>query len=299
MNEKVIQRLKRVWRVLRWSLLGIAIIALAGSLVMLSEMYFHKSLWDWLDLFIIPLVLALGALWFNARSSQTEREIASERNQEAALQNYLDKMTELLLEKGLRTSAPEDEVRTVARTRTLTVLRGLEKERKTAVAQFLLESGLIRVQEQQGKDATSVISLQGADLRGVRLHGVILRGVNLRGANLSKATLREIHLDEANLRGTDLSGADLFAANLYGADLPRANLRGANLYGTDLRGAALGGADLHGARLVGANLRGANLGGADLRGATLGGANLPGAILPNGDTWHAGYDLSRFGVKTE
>src|SRR5450755_4203797 len=74
-----------------------------------------KSLWDWLQLLIIPAVLAVGGYVFNltvSRNEQkstqlrdrTERQIALDSQQEAALQAYIDKMSELLLEKKLRES---------------------------------------------------------------------------------------------------------------------------------------------------------------------------------------------------
>src|SRR5438105_15868192 len=54
-----------------------------------------KTLWDWLQLLIIPFVLAVGGLWFSQiqkdreqraseQHAQTEREIAQDNQQEAA-----------------------------------------------------------------------------------------------------------------------------------------------------------------------------------------------------------------------
>ncbi len=107
-----------------------------------------KTLWDWLQLLIIPAVLAIGGYLFtftisrNERKAadthnQTEREIAQDNQREAALQEYIDKMSELLLHEKLRESQPGDEVRKIARVRTLTVLPRLDGERKRSVLQFL------------------------------------------------------------------------------------------------------------------------------------------------------------------
>src|SRR5688572_26778794 len=123
-----------------------------------------KTLWDWMELLIIPLILAMGAFYLNRserevererverrakferqraeENADLEREIATDRQQEAALQAYLDRMAELLLEKELRTTENE-EVRNVARIRTLTVLRGLDATRKGLLLRFLYEAGLI------------------------------------------------------------------------------------------------------------------------------------------------------------
>ena len=199
-----------------------------------------KTLWDWMQLFLIPAVLVIGAAWFNQRREKLAREIEDrhrdeeraiegDRRREDRLQNYLDRMTELMLKEGLRTSKPEDEVRGVARARTLTVLRGLDGERKCTLLQFLWESKLI---EQQ-----AVIDLNEADLSEADLGVADLRGASLGGADLS----------EADLGGADLRGADLRGANLRWAGLGVADLRGADLRGADLRGAQLQLADLGGA----------------------------------------------------
>src|SRR5215469_2886887 len=113
-----------------------------------------KTLYDWLQLLIIPAVLAVGGYLFNYSTSrneqkatqqrdQTERDVALDNQREAALQAYIDSMSELLLHEKLPESGEDDEVRTIARVRTLTVLPRLDGARKRSVLQFLHESGLI------------------------------------------------------------------------------------------------------------------------------------------------------------
>jgi hypothetical protein len=162
-----------------------------------------KTFWDWLDLLIIPAVLAIGAFLFNraerrseqriaTQRAETDRQIADERSQESALQTYLDRMTELLLrEPSLRNSQEDDEVRTVARARTLTVLSGLNGRRKGALLRFLSESAL--VQTKAGEDPSEpqkapIISLSRAALSRAVLIGTNLRGADLSGADLTGAT---------------------------------------------------------------------------------------------------------------
>jgi hypothetical protein len=67
-------------------------------------------------------VLGLGGIWFNNQSRKSEQEIAQDRVQEEALQRYLDRMQELILDKGLKIPEIDAEIRNVARTRTLAVL---------------------------------------------------------------------------------------------------------------------------------------------------------------------------------
>lgn len=162
-----------------------------------------KTLWDWLQLLIIPAVLAVGGYLFNYTVSrnerksaqsrdQTERDIALDNQREAALQAYLDNMSELLLINHLRESSEDEEVQKIARVRTLTVLRRLDAGRKGSVLKFLHESGLI------DKDKR-IIDLSSADLSE---------------ANLNLAELNRVDLSRVDLRGANLRGADLSEANL-------------------------------------------------------------------------------------
>ena len=237
-----------------------------------------KTLWDWLQLLIIPVVLALGGYFFTYtisknerkaadRHNQTEREIAQDNQREAALQEYIDKMSELLLHEKLRESQPEDEVRKIARVRTLTVLPRLDGKRKGTVLQFLHESGLI------DKDKC-IIDLNGADLSKANLNYA-----NLNGANLNNTNLEEAEMFFANLNNADLNHANMTSAELSFVKLNLANLSFALLNNASLSHANLTGVDLSGAGLSDAYLEKVDLSKADLNGAYLSGANLDRANL--------------------
>jgi uncharacterized protein YjbI with pentapeptide repeats len=223
-----------------------------------------KTLWDWMELLLIPLVLAGGGLFLNraqrqreleiaAEERDTERQIAKDREEERALQSYLEAMTELLLEKELRISEEGSEVRSIARARTLTMLRSLSGERKGSILRFLYEAKLINRKK-------TVIDLSGA---------------NLEGANLRRAWLLLADLEEANLKGANLGGAMLERAYLVKANLGKAILYYANL----------GKAILYYANLEGANLESACLEGAELS---------VDSILPDGTKWTPDTDMARF-----
>jgi len=81
-----------------------------------QEFQRSKTLWDWIGVLIVPVVLAVGGFWFSQVQStneqqraeeraRTERAIAEENRREDVLQAYLDQMTELLLDRGLRSSS--------------------------------------------------------------------------------------------------------------------------------------------------------------------------------------------------
>jgi uncharacterized protein YjbI with pentapeptide repeats len=292
------------WRPTRRQLLWAGAAVGLLTIAILVGYRYGITLWDWIKLLVVPAVIAGGGLWFNRQQRERELEMAREqrerdveiadrRAQDEALQAYLDQIGHLLLgkERPLRQSKEGDEVRTLARARTLTVLRRLDGERKGRVLQFLNESRLI------AKDHTvinlSKADLSEVDLRGAHLFGADLREANLRGANLSGTSLLEAILEGANLSGANLSEAILSwailnGANLTGADLSRARLLETSLEWAEGKGTNLIGTDLSGADLRRVHLRDANFSGA------LGVTNeelkqqamyLGGATMPDGQKY--------------
>jgi uncharacterized protein YjbI with pentapeptide repeats len=234
-----------------------------------------KTFWDYLDLLIVPAAIAIGAAFINWMQSERQRQaevaqqnlernaevarrdrelkVENQRAQDVALQAYFDQMSQLLLDRNgrLRESQEGDEVRTLARARTLTVLTRLDGGRKGSVLRFLYEADLITkdrlVLNLDGADLTYVdlapenpslpkANLRMADLSRVNLFGARLPWACLEEASLSETDLRGGDLTEANLREADLNRSGLFQTNLRGANFRRADLRGANLTNEQLVG---------------------------------------------------------------
>src|SRR5215216_5086481 len=84
--------------------------------------YPKRTPWDWVDLLIVPIVLALGGYLFTRSENQRTQRIADERRQDDTLQAYLDGMSQLLTDKDrpLHRAQAGDSLRSVARARTLT-----------------------------------------------------------------------------------------------------------------------------------------------------------------------------------
>lgn len=234
-----------------------------------------KTLWDWMELLIIPLALAIGAFFLNRsergsereavdKRAKLEREIAKDKQQEEALQTYISKISELLLEKKLRTTRRK-EVRDVARTLTLSVLRILNEQRSNLAIQFLREARVIN-------DKNSILNnaeMAGMKLRHLDLNGVYLQNANLDGVDMQGAYMYQANLQGARLYQVNLQGAILQRANMSGAILQEANLQDAILYEVNLRSALLLDANLQRATMSQSNLEEAKLEGADLDGADL------------------------------
>ena len=122
----------------------------AGTVTKTEEYQPGKALWDWLNLLGVlatPAVVGLGVAWFttkfNEQQSRTEHEIASDNQSEAALQGYLDRISELLLHEQLSSPEASNEVIKIARARTLAMLYQLDTRRTNYMLACLRELGLI------------------------------------------------------------------------------------------------------------------------------------------------------------
>lgn len=337
--------LSTLWRVLKW-IAVIACIAAIVSLPFLASFYASlfpewwglaadpipqnspvtpviiyaqaKTVWDWLQLLVVPAVLVGVGYWLNraesdrARKVQHLREaevqlIEEQRSQDALLREYFDSMTTLLLEKGLRNAAVDDEVTVVANARTVTTFERLDKRRKIIVIRFLAKVGLTskkkRLVDLRELDLSECelggLPLQGTDFEKTNFYRAKLHVSDLTGAKLSRTNLTEAYLAAANLSNANLSNAnlcrcDLLHAKLVEADLGQADLSGASLAMADLRKACLIGTNLCRANLKDTNLTEAHLGMADMQGANLTGANFDGADLTRAKLTNAIYIKEQF-----
>jgi uncharacterized protein YjbI with pentapeptide repeats len=173
---------------------------------------------DWLDVLIVPVMLAffadfftfVQAFWQTAAEDARQQALADQtaeiqqfieqfRVQEASLQEYLDLMTNLLLNHDLRGSEVGDEVRAIAQTQTLTTLRKMDTQGKQTVVLFLRDAGLIQPSDYLGGSyERPIISLMRVDLSGADLSGADLTAADVRGADLSDADLSLASLSDAN-----------------------------------------------------------------------------------------------------
>jgi Pentapeptide repeats (8 copies) len=232
-----------------------------------------KTLWDVLGLIVVPLSLAILGFWFQKlqkdqvdKKAAQEKAAADSKLREASVQNYLDKMSELLIDKQIISLDPKHPTRNgaliAASARTKSILVSMEKdgERKGRILQFLYSAKFL---------TDLKLDLVGADMSYAqliyaKLENAVLEGVNLSGADLRGANLKGAILTSANLRNADLStDPDLVKNNSFPQQFPT-NLENAALYGTDLRGAKLMGVNFCNAKLGQANIEGADIKYADL-----------------------------------
>ena len=105
----------------------------------------NTTVWNWLQLGIIPLVLVLlvasinfnqGKITREAKEARTaqDRLLAEDRFEQQLLMSYLDRITDLMLKQGLREAA---------RAHNLTVMGQINGKRKGLLLRFLYDSDLM------------------------------------------------------------------------------------------------------------------------------------------------------------
>jgi len=89
-----------------------------------------KTLWDLLQLLIVPVILVAVSLWWSASQDTRDKSRADQVRRDTTLNDYFQQMSDLMLNKQLLSSNEGDAVRSVARTVTLTTLRRLTVSEK-------------------------------------------------------------------------------------------------------------------------------------------------------------------------
>jgi uncharacterized protein YjbI with pentapeptide repeats len=188
-----------------------------------------KSFWDWLQLLIVPLMLAFGAFYLNYASESTDKQIAKEREQQELLKDYFSKMQTLIVEtkksKELQILNQDrllEDFKPIAQALTLAVLDELDGKRKGKVITYLAESKFI------GKD-NPIITLEKANLQKLKLDNWTGSLIQIKGADMTEAQINELDLANSNLARSNLSHATLKDVTLVNSDLSGVNLDGATL----------------------------------------------------------------------
>jgi uncharacterized protein YjbI with pentapeptide repeats len=202
-----------------------------------------KSFWDWLQLLIIPLMLALGAFYLNSAADFRDYQIAQEQKHQEILTDYFSKMQDLIVETkkskqtpGSKESNSEErlltEFRPTAQALTLSVLEQLDGERKGKVIIYLAESQLITVDNNKPYPQPE-IKLDGTNLDDIKL------GNNGQRNSLNEKEMTiidKIKIRNANMKRANLSGFQLLDSELNGSNLENATLENVNFTGSTMIG---------------------------------------------------------------
>lgn len=195
-----------------------------------KEFAYPKTLWDWLELIVVPATLALAALWLSYSQRQNELGIAEQQREEDMLRIYYGDIADYISDLGLGTSNETSGVRALATARTKTLLTNINGRRKGQIIQFLYEAKMLGFyffdEDKNEMISPAIINLEGTDLSGIDLEGAGVEGIYLKETILKEANLAGVIMDYACLRGAALQCADIQRrASFYKTDLNRADLR--------------------------------------------------------------------------
>jgi len=222
----------------------------------------QKYIWDWLDLLVVPVVLALGGILITFINEINNREIAAYQrhldrdldlsnkqkdfdlqesmHQIRLLSEYLSNMSKLMLDYKLRQKRKS--VRDIANAWTINAMMNLNKDNKGEALRFLYNSDLIsgnnpvvNVSEMDFSETILKASnLSGANLSGIILNNSDLNKTNLSGTNLTNAKLSDADLSEAIINDINFTSAEgssiiLSDCNIHNLEVHRVKFPGAIL----------------------------------------------------------------------
>jgi uncharacterized protein YjbI with pentapeptide repeats len=241
---------------------------------------FHlgKTLWDWMELLIIPLSISIGVIIFNYLEKRNELNLEKEKMRGEVLYEYINSMTKMILDESFSGYSSLKQI-TIARIKTLTALRMLDGDRKGILINFLFEAGLIggveeEVESNRGISVykEAIISLRGADLSYAFLTGDYryeipnprmgnqnfegheLWGIDLSGSNLSFAILDKVDLTDSKLVSANCRNASFINCRCVNTNFSNANCTGANFQQANFQNADFSNANLENANLSRSNI---------------------------------------------
>jgi len=262
-----------------------------------------KTLWDWMELLIVPAAISIGIWWLNSRDKrrqveqarvhrETELQSILEQQRQDALQRYLSDIIALVPRFNVEAARDTSSPIAIARAKTLATLFLLDSDRKAVLIQFLYDMQLITAPDDENA-YYPILDIERANLRQANLANaslwrVVLHHADLRGANLQMSILTEADLfrcnaSEANFQGAELINCKMNHAKLVAARLVSTNASELKLAFADAREADFSGSLLHEADFRSARLDGAKLSGCVMQGANLSQSTLVGTDLSDAD----------------
>ena len=217
-----------------------------------------KTLWDYLQLLIVPLLLLtvtegmnqyqknadelrnIQEQKANLQRMEQEKKAAESKAKQDTLNSYISAMTDLM-KNGLGEAGQSERLEPIATSRTILTLRDLDGPRNMIVLGFLKESNLIRRDPALMKDLEKSYQESLEEYRKcqdgkkkVCQPPALLPSLDLGGTDLSKVDFKEVDLNTLNLKKANLRDADLTKAVLIDTNLTGANLTGAHLPSEEL-----------------------------------------------------------------
>lgn len=193
----------------------------------------NKKIWDWLELLIIPLAIALIGIYFTRTERETEREfnhsklhteinIAKDKSDELKFMDFQDKISNLVIDhkiNDLDSLIPV--VSTIARARIFTLSHTIDARFKGNLILFIYELGLIL------KD-NPVVNLDDVHLANTHLFWKNLDEIDLSRALMVESDITSTSFDNAKFKVTIAADSDFRFCSFVDADLSHALLTNCN-----------------------------------------------------------------------
>ncbi|WP_027268839.1 pentapeptide repeat-containing protein [Leptolyngbya sp. PCC 6406] len=258
MTLKEVMRVNKSYRILVWLQLGGMVFSTVAILNLLIPHLFSglisfraillsflnvdldaytllgKTAWEWMNLLLIPIVLSMGG--FIARNILENKE--REQRLQEALKNYYSEISSIILNEKWTTagdaelnhqSAYYKKALAVVRAKTIALVRELDKERLSALLQFLGDSNIL-----------INVPLENLDLSGVKLKNVDFSESCIKNVDFSGASLENISFCEASIQNVSFINSDLKNVNFS-----RANFKDIRFQFSDIKGVNFSGSRLN------------------------------------------------------
>jgi uncharacterized protein YjbI with pentapeptide repeats len=182
----------------------------------------------------------------NAAREQDQRQ-ADEINRRTIFKEYIDDMTELLLNRN--ENANISMILLHIRVQTLTVLQTLDMNRKRDVIVFLYENRLLQ------SDGSSTVDLRGANLNGMRFWSSSTVACHLPLLYLPGVYAENIIFDGCSLSGAVFDGSSMSAAKFLTCGMRDTSFVNTNLTRAQFQGNVLHTVSFSGSQLVQSSIK--------------------------------------------
>lgn len=189
--------------------------------------FFGKSLWDWLELLVVPASLAFLFWTLENREDKVSREISIDQFRENLLNEYFNTMGRLenqgyfnLTQADENSGIKPQPSENIGWFRTVSITQHLDPKRKRLVLEFLYYSNLLFHHGYH-------INLLGSNFSNGDYERIFLNSTNLCEVNFENSNFYKAHLDNALFRASNLKNTDFRQSTLIGADFSGADLSGA------------------------------------------------------------------------
>jgi uncharacterized protein YjbI with pentapeptide repeats len=201
----------------------------------------NKQLWNWLELLIIPVILAFGGLSIQSQQAKKQEDENTKKAQQESLKKYYQNVINLVdirqekkdfdkenIYLSLTDKLNQEQYREEKKALesfTRLIFSEINGSQKRQVIEFLYGLGLIKCSENKDKtlNCNDALSLNKVDIRNANLSYLSLPNASFKGAYLNNANLSNSNLELVNFENASLEDVNLELARLSNINFANAN----------------------------------------------------------------------------